>query len=145
MNSRSRFQNAGRAAAGLAVLVVCLWAGAARTQQNPPAAQKQYTLVLLYPQWKSEEEVAKFMPVLREHAAHMTKLFEADKLVFGGPRVDRVYGMGILETETAEEAERLMRDDPAVKAAAFRLEFYPVQGAFVRKANAAAAQAKSGS
>jgi uncharacterized protein YciI len=62
----------------------------------------------------------------------MGQLFAQNVLVIGGPSAAG-YGMGVLEVDSREEAERLIADDPAVRAGAFRMELVPLQPAFVRK------------
>lgn len=98
------------------------------------ADAKQYFLLLLHPTWKDAAEQVKFDAVLKQHAERMGKLFASNQLVFGGPSAAG-YGVGVLEVGSQQEAERLMADDPAVKAGAFRMELVPLQPAFVRKAN----------
>jgi uncharacterized protein YciI len=98
---------------------------------SKPAA-KRYFLLMLHPAWKTPEEQAKHAAVLGQHVERMGQLFAQNVLVIGGPSAAG-YGMGVLEVDSREEAERLIADDPAVRAGAFRMELVPLQPAFVRK------------
>lgn len=93
---------------------------------------KQYFLLMLHPNWKSDEEQAKFATALQQHVERMGQLFAQNILVVGGPSTPG-YGVGVLEVLSREEAERLIADDPAVRAGAFRMELVPFNPAFVRK------------
>jgi uncharacterized protein YciI len=95
-------------------------------------ATKQYFLLMLHPTWKTTEEQAKYAAVLQQHVERMGQLFAQNILVIGGPSAAG-YGVGVLEVASREEAERLVADDPAVRAGAFRVELVPFSPAFVRK------------
>lgn len=95
-------------------------------------APKQYFLLMLHPTWKNAEEQAKFASVLQQHVERMGQLFTQNVLMVGGPSAAG-YGLGVLEVASREEAERLIADDPAVRAGAFRMELVSFSPAFVRK------------
>jgi uncharacterized protein YciI len=57
--------------------------------------------------------------VLREHVAHMRRLFDSDALLLGGPAYDGRSGIALLETPSLDEAAALIEDDPAVRAEIF--------------------------
>jgi len=102
------------------------------TQAQEPKPAKLYFLTLVHPTWKNAEEQARFAPMLKEHGEYVKKQFEAGKLVVAGPRLDGVYGIDVLEVDSAQEARQIMENDPAVKAGAFQLEMHAIRGAFVR-------------
>lgn len=93
---------------------------------------KQYFLLMLHPTWKTAQEQAGLAAVLQQHVERMGQLFAQHVLLVGGPSAAG-YGVGVLEVGSREEAERLVADDPAVRAGAFRMELVPFSPAFVRK------------
>lgn len=65
------------------------------------------------------EEEAKLMG---EHFMYLKQKFDEGKVMMVGPCVDTSMGIGILETDTREEAEEIGYNDPAVKAGIVTLE-----------------------
>ncbi len=57
-----------------------------------------------------------------EHFAYLKQKFDEGKVMMVGPCVDTTMGIGILETDTREEAEEIGNNDPAVKAGIVTLE-----------------------
>lgn len=65
------------------------------------------------------------------HMANMGKMEEAGKLIVAGPFGDdtEYRGILILDTETIEEAKKMVEMDPAIKAGRMRAEYHPWWGA----------------
>ena len=57
--------------------------------------------------------------VLRDHLAHMRRLFDSDALLLGGPAYDGRSGIALLETPSLDGAAALIDDDPAVRTGLF--------------------------
>lgn len=62
---------------------------------------------------------------LDEHFTHMTDLEDRGILVLGGGFLDGAGAMGVLKTETLDEARKLSEDDPSVKAGIVITEVHP--------------------
>jgi len=53
------------------------------------------------------------------HREYLKKLVESDRLVISGPFTDDSGGILVYEANSAEDAEKLIRDDPFAKAGVF--------------------------
>jgi uncharacterized protein YciI len=69
---------------------------------------------------KRENFVATMTPeekaVMGEHFAYNRRLFEEGKILLGGAATDGAIGIIILRVGSAEEAQQIYENDPAVKA-----------------------------
>jgi uncharacterized protein YciI len=63
--------------------------------------------------------------VMEEHFAYVQRLFDQGKLLLGGAATDGAIGLLVLRVASAEEAQRLFEDDPAVKAGIGETELHP--------------------
>ncbi|MFW9991448.1 MAG: YciI family protein [Candidatus Odinarchaeota archaeon] len=54
--------------------------------------------------------------VLQQHFKYMDELQKARKVILGGPCLDAAYIILILRVESKEEAEKIIANEPAVKA-----------------------------
>ena len=54
--------------------------------------------------------------VMEQHLAYVRQLFDQGKLLLGGAATDGAIGVLIYRVDSAEEAQRIFDDDPAVKA-----------------------------
>ncbi|WP_207533591.1 YciI family protein [Desertivirga arenae] len=79
----------------------------------------------------NEEEKA----VMDEHIAYWNGLFLERKILIYGPVLDPegVFGLGILEVESDEEAEELVAKDPAVSSGICGKEVIPMMAGLVRQ------------
>ncbi len=71
--------------------------------------------------------------IMSDHAAYFKSLIGTGKVLVYGPCFDPVYGLAIFQTETKEEAERIMKDDPSVKSGLNKFELQPMQLAFISR------------
>jgi uncharacterized protein YciI len=53
---------------------------------------------------------------LQDHVAYMLKLHDQGKVAIAGPLVDNAGGLNVFHVETPEEAQEIMRNDPAIRA-----------------------------
>ena len=67
------------------------------------------------------EESAKVM----EHFEYLKQLHVEKVVLMAGRVEDARFGIALLETETEEEAQNIMNDDPAVKAKVFTADLLP--------------------
>lgn len=85
---------------------------------------KNYVLVILVTGKKKIEDAAERNKIFRGHFQNMERLADNGKLVLAGPFVDAEpkRGLFILNVATLEDAEALVKTDPAVKAGVFDYE-----------------------
>lgn len=137
----TRFSRFTALAFGLALSVLTLSASPA-PQASAPAA-KQHFLVFLRPVSPSVMQNPKTPQILQQHFEYLKGQFAAGTLVLTGPLVDGQYGIGILETSSQEEAQRIMENDPSVKSGIFQLEIHQVRLPLLRGQSAPAASSQA--
>ena len=95
-----------------------------------PKGMTQYFVVLYVKgeKWIGEPSPAQ-LALVRDHLAYVRRNIEARKYVFAGPMLDgataRAQGIIVLAAPNAEEARRLVSDDPSVRAGHFAVELHP--------------------
>jgi uncharacterized protein len=67
--------------------------------------------------------------LMEEHGAYFRKQFETGRVLLYGPVMapDGIFGLGILEVCSPEEARQFGEDDPSVRAGMNRFECYPMR------------------
>jgi uncharacterized protein YciI len=73
--------------------------------------------------------------VMKQHAGYWTELLGQGKAVFFGPVAEPqgVWGLGLLQVDSAEEAAAIVAKDPTVRSGrGFRFEHHPVLGGVAR-------------
>lgn len=70
--------------------------------------------------------------IMQEHFFYLKELLELGKLVIAGPELSGKFGMGVYETETLEEVQELLDNDPAVKSGIVTPEIYPFRVSLLR-------------
>jgi len=83
--------------------------------------------------WTKGEMTAQEEQLMGEHFMYLQENLEKGKLMMAGPVLDRSLGIGIIETETAEEAQKIALNDPAVSAGIVTLELKEMRVALWRK------------
>jgi uncharacterized protein YciI len=65
--------------------------------------------------------------LMKQHLAHLRRMWEAGKMVIAGPLLDdgNTRGLCIYKVASVEEAKKLASDDPAVKAGRLAVEVHP--------------------
>lgn len=83
--------------------------------------------------WTKGEMSPEEMKLMGEHFTYLKEHFDKGKVMMVGPCLDKSMGVGIIETDTAEEAQEIGNNDPAVKAGIVTLELKPMQVSLWRK------------
>jgi len=92
------------------------------------APARRHLVVLDHgPHWPATPD-APGMKTLMEHGAYVQRLMGEGKVLIGGPAPDRAYGVEVLDVAERAEVERLLADDPAVKAGVLVPEVKPFEG-----------------
>jgi uncharacterized protein YciI len=105
-------------------------AAAAAPPLDVPKAMTPYYVALYVKgeRWSAEQTPSQ-MALMREHLAYLRRNIEQKRYVFAGPMLDwatsRAQGILVLSAPSAEEARRLVGDDPAVRAGYFAVELHP--------------------
>jgi len=88
---------------------------------------KQYFFVMLSRGENLSHDSATAARIMEGHMSNMQKLNEMGKLIVAGPFGDRGdwRGIFILDVKTKEEAEELVKADPAVAAGRLKYEIHP--------------------
>ncbi len=60
-----------------------------------------------------------------DHFNRLKVMLAEGRLVLAGPCEDEAFGVVIFSAESRDEAERIMNDDPAVKAGLMTAELHP--------------------
>ena len=63
--------------------------------------------------------------VIEEHFDRLKKALAEGKLVLAGPCNDRAFGIVVFKAQSREEAEKFMKEDPAVKRGLMTAELHP--------------------
>jgi uncharacterized protein YciI len=63
--------------------------------------------------------------VMEQHLAYVRRLFDQGKLLLGGAATDGAIGVLVLRVASAEEAQRIFDEDPAVRAGIGNSEIHP--------------------
>ena len=106
----------------LAALSLALLSSALQVPSEPSRAPRRgepalrHLVVLEHgPNWPTSL-TAPEMRLMLEHGATMQRLFAAGTVICGGPAPDRAYGVAVFDLAERAEVERILAEDPAVKA-----------------------------
>ena len=88
---------------------------------------KQYFFVMLSRGENLSHDSATAARIMEGHMSNMQKLADMGKLIVAGPFGDRGdwRGIFIMDVKTKEEAEELVKSDPAVVAGRLKYEIHP--------------------
>ncbi|MEO0064687.1 MAG: hypothetical protein RI983_13 [Bacteroidota bacterium] len=92
---------------------------------------KQYILVILRTGSNTTQDKKFIDSCFAGHMSNMNVMVKADKLVVAGPmgKNDKTYrGIFILNLTNKEEAEKLLKTDPAVNTGLLEAEYFPWYG-----------------
>ena len=106
------------------LLITCV-ASAQNNNQQPQI--KRYWFVMLMAGQNRTQDSASAAKIQEGHMANITKMHQMGKLKVAGPFGDNGpwRGIFILDCETQEEAEKLIREDPAIIAGRLSYEIHP--------------------
>lgn len=95
-------------------------------EASSPAAMEQYTMALMNRTEKWDPGSPAFQELLKQHLAFASKLLEQGSLALAGPLRDEgdLKGIGIYRVG-AEQAAKLVQDDPLVQAGYVKPEMHP--------------------
>ena len=85
--------------------------------------ETQSFVIMLRPANKYGEEGTD--AIVSEHFNYLKSLHTQGKLSMAGRFSEVLIGLAMIEAESREEAEEIMRNDPAVVAGVFHAELYP--------------------
>ncbi len=113
----------------LVLLVIVLAATAAIAATGPGGYEMTtYYVAFLYrgPNW-TPQQTDETRKIQQDHLAHIQKMADSGKLVVAGPFTDdgEIRGIFVFQGVSAEEAQQLAANDPAVKAGRLRIELHP--------------------
>lgn len=119
----------------LAGLAACQSPAPSASQQNdamPDTAQmRTYYMAMLYRDtvWKPEKGPS-LDSIQQGHLLNISRLAQEGSLLLAGPFLDstQLRGIFVLKAGSAGEAQRLIADDPAIKAGRLRAEIKPWYG-----------------
>ncbi|MGQ0829138.1 MAG: YciI family protein [Bacteroidota bacterium] len=88
---------------------------------------KTYYLVFLKKGPNRNQDSATVSEIQKQHIAHLDKMDADGKLCMAGPLMEDgdIRGICVYYTATKEEAEKLAKEDPAVKAGRLTVEIHP--------------------
>lgn len=92
---------------------------------------KQYIFVILKTGTNTSQDKKFIDSCFAGHMSNMDVMVKADKLVVAGPmgKNDKSFrGIFILNVATKEEAEKLLKTDPAVNSGLLQAEYFPWYG-----------------
>jgi uncharacterized protein YndB with AHSA1/START domain/uncharacterized protein YciI len=120
----------------LAATSLCTTALLSQDPPKPGAKPKaiggaaNYHVVILEhgPKWPAQIG-ADDMKLLMEHGKYIHKLVDDGNVAIAGPAPDRAYGIVVFALGDRAEVDRLVADDPAVKAQVFAPVVKPISGA----------------
>lgn len=72
--------------------------------------------------------------IVGEHFAHLTSLTEQGVMLFVGRTQDnspRTFGIAVFQAESEEQAQAIMKSDPAVRQGVMHAELFPFRIALV--------------
>ena len=84
------------------------------------------TYLILYrpgPAWLSDKPISE--QPLMEHGGYMFELFQAGKLLQGGPFADSSGGASVIQVTDLAEAEAIVNADPAIVSGVFTCQLHP--------------------
>jgi uncharacterized protein len=110
------------------IMLLLFSAGATFSQeQKAPGKMKQYYFVMLMSGPNRNQDSVTAANLQKGHMDNMSKMAKDGKLLVAGPFGDNGNwrGIFILDCATKEEAETLVKADPAVKAGRLAYEIHP--------------------
>ncbi len=98
----------------------------AQTTPSPPTQKQKQTFAIIYqpgPNWIKGRSI--FEQNLMPHAQYMQKLLENGTLEMGGPFSDSTGGMAIVNVASADEAQKILANDPSITMGIFTAALRP--------------------
>jgi uncharacterized protein YciI len=111
---------------GLASIGILLAIGITRAQTKPSAPVQKQTFAIIYqpgPNWIQGHSI--FEQDLMPHGQYMQKLLKDGTLEMGGPFSDGSGGMAIINVADADEAQKILANDPSITMGVFTAKLRP--------------------
>ncbi|MBN3555865.1 hypothetical protein JYA63_16425 [Fictibacillus nanhaiensis] len=80
-----------------------------------------------------ENQTLEEQEMLQSHFQYLQNLLEKGKLVLAGPCLDASFGVVILQNTNEEEAQEIMKNDPAVEGKIMTGKLYPFRVSLIKK------------
>jgi uncharacterized protein YciI len=114
------------------IVLVCIvvWSATVIAGDVGPGGYEMttYYVAFLYrgPKW-TPQDTAETKKIQEEHMANIQQMARDGKLVLAGPFTDNgeLRGIFVFQGISADEAQQLAANDPAVKAGRLRMEMHP--------------------
>ncbi|MBI0580697.1 hypothetical protein IEC97_25455 [Neobacillus cucumis] len=78
---------------------------------------------------KRENWLASMTPeekaIMGKHLEYVRQMYTEGKVVLSGPCLDGAYGIIIYKAESAEDAQKMFENDPAVQTGVMDVELHP--------------------
>jgi uncharacterized protein len=71
--------------------------------------------------------------IMGVHFMHLKDLLEKGILIMAGPETTGKFGLCVIETDSEDEARKIMESDPAVVNGVVTAELYPYRVSLLRK------------
>jgi len=102
-----------------------------QANNSDDTSKKKYFVFKLIPPRPSfaEDMTEEERDIMKQHVVYWTENAEKRIAIVFGPVLDPkgIYGLGIIEVESEDQAYILAAKDPAVKSGLQRLEIYPMR------------------
>lgn len=87
--------------------------------------KKQFIYVIWAPRKDFMKTITKEEEdIMGQHFEYLKVLFQKEKLILAGPCLDSAFGIIVFTAESEEEAQKIMEDDPSVKAGVMKAELH---------------------
>lgn len=119
------------AAVLLGILALAGWGVQARVQA-PAQGPKHFLVTLEARATFLTDATPAEQQAMGKHVAFLGELTKTGKLVFGGRRTNAPYAVLVLEAASQEEAERIVGEDPGVRAGVLKPQVHEFMLVFQR-------------
>jgi uncharacterized protein YciI len=94
---------------------------------------KEFIYVLKLAKSRSEKLSPADEAVVEKHFDRLKKALADCKLIFAGPCEDKAFGVVVFRAQSSEDAEKFMKDDPAVEHGIMTAELHPFHVSLAEK------------
>lgn len=118
---------------GLFLMLALGWALHSRPAQAQPQKAAHFLVILEARPTFLADATPDEQKAMQGHVAHLMKLDKSGQMVFGGRRTNAPYAVLVLEAASQQEAERLVAEDPGVRAGILKPQVHAFMLVFQRK------------
>ncbi len=111
----------------LAAMFFCVCVFPQQEEKNPEYEMKTYYMVFLYKGPTRDQDSLEVEKIQQGHMNNIERLAKEKKLAIAGPFLHDgdLRGIFIMDVDSQEEAEELVKTDPAIISGRLRYEIYP--------------------